>query len=433
MARYELYLQTSDANTSISGVAEGGTITIQLRTRDVANGTTVAYTISGSGIAENDFSPATLIGSFIVSSTDGGVTGTATQTLTIASDAATEGQQVAVMALNNGQASIGFIIGDSSQTALTNIEGIKIRTVDYNNIRTKAISLLGTGLVDSGYGQSTRSSEVTVSSIVTVNEWANLRNDINTIWKHQFGTLSPIDAPLANNLVRANATSQPYQQYDNFANILTANRFGIDVSQAITRNKASTSTTWPGTYGSTWNNTIGCTVTVSWATAEAARYFFNSGSEIRFNSSRTGGGSFSQNNSWTTILNSIGTRAFGANKPGQGTSPSTGQNWYRLTSSFQIWESTSASSPYGLNSYQISARTPSVANNSSGTASSIEFQVRWIDDHVPILDSPEDFVNGTMSLAVTTLEASGILEPSGLGLTFSVETPTVAITTIQPV
>jgi hypothetical protein len=174
-------------------------------------------------------------------------------------------------------------------------------------------------------------------------------------------------------------------------------------------------------------------VTVSWTTAAAARYFFNSGGEIRFNSSRTGGSSIPQNNSWSSILTSIGTRAFGANKPGQGTSPSTGQNWYRLTSSFQIWESTSASSPYGLNSYQISARTPSVANNSSGTASSIEFQVRWIDGHVPILDSPEDFVNGTMNLAVTTLEASGILEPSGLGLTFSVETPTVAITTIQPV
>jgi hypothetical protein len=429
-AEYDLELLTGEENTSISGVSESGTITFRLTTRNVINGTAIPYTIGGAEITAADFSPATLSGSFTVSSTDGGQTGTASVTLTIASDALTEGTETAILTLNNSQASIRFNLGDFSQTTLTDVESIKIRTVDYNNIRTKAINLLGAGLVDVGYGQTVRSPAVSESSKVTVNEWANLRFDIVNVWKHQFGSLPPIDAPQANTLVRANTTNQPYKQYDNFVNILTANRFGIHSSQAITRNKATTSTTWPGVYGSTWTNTLFCTVTASWTTATAARHFFNSGSEIRFNSSRTGGSSIPQNNSWTTLLTSIGTKAFGANKPGQGTSPATGQNWYRLSDSFQIWETTSATSPYAANTYRILARTPTVANNSSGTASSIEFRIEWVDGHVDIGTGP-DFVDGTVSLAVTTLEASGILEPITAG-SFTVETPTITAGTIQP-
>jgi hypothetical protein len=361
-----------------------------------------------------------------VSSTNGGQTGTASITLTIASDALTEGTEPAVLTLDNSQASVRFDLGDFSQTALTDIESIKIRTIDYNNIRTKAINLLGLG-----YGQTTRSPEVGTASRVTVNEWANLRFDIFNIWKHQFGVLPSINAPEANSIVRANTTNQPYKQYDNFVNILTANRYGIHSSQAITQNKASTSTVWPGVYGSTWTNTLFCTVTATWTSAAAARYFFNAGGEIRFNSSRSGGSSTPQNNSWTTLLTSIGTRAFGASKPGQDTSPATGQNWYRLTNVLQVWETTSATSPYASNTYRILARTTDVANNSSGTSRSIEFRIEWIDGHISDGAGSPDSVDGTVSLAITTLEASGTYEPAGTG-SFTVETPTVTTSAIQP-
>jgi hypothetical protein len=430
-AEYDLELLTGETNTSISGVSESGTITVRLNTRNIANGAIIPYTIGGTGITAADFSPATLTGSFTVSSTNGGQTGIASVTLTIASDEITEGTEIAVLTLDNSQASIRFNIGDFSQTALTDIESTKIRTVDYNAIRTKAINLLGSGSAGSGYGQTIKSAAVSQSSRVTVNEWANLRFDIVNIWKHQFGALPSINAPAANSIVRANTTNQPYKQYDNFVNILTANRFGIHSSQAITQNKASTSTVWPGVYGSTWTNTLFCTVTATWTSAANARYFFNSGGEIRFNSSRTGGSSTPQNSSWTTLLTSIGTRAFGANKPGQNTSPATGQNWYRLTNVLQVWETTSATSPYAANTYRILARTTDVANNSSGTSSSIEFRIEWIDGHTSDGSGSPDSVNGTVSLAVTTLEASGTYEPAGTG-SFTVETPTITIGAIQP-
>jgi hypothetical protein len=427
-AECDLELLTGETNTSISGISESGTVTLRLTTRNISNGVSIPYTISGGGIAAADFSPATLTGAFTVSSTDSGQTGTANVTLTIASDAVTESLETAVLTLNNGLASIRFNLGDFSQTALTDVESITIRTFDYNTIRIKAVNLLGAGSVDFGYGQTFRSPVVSVSSKVTVNEWADLRFDIVNSWKHQFGELPLIDPPTANTIVRANTTSQPYKQYDNFVNILTANRFGLHSTQAITRNGPIESTTWPGTYGESWTGTLFSTVTVSWTTAAAARYFFNSGGEIRFNSSRTGGSSIPQNNSWSSILTSIGTRAFGSNKPGQGTSPSTGQNWYRLTNVLQAWEITSATSPYAANTYRILARTPAVANNSSGTASSIEFRVEWIDGHIGGID----YVDGTVNLAVTTLEASSTYEPAGTG-SFTVESPTITVGTIQPV
>jgi hypothetical protein len=417
-AEYDLELTTGDANTTVSGAAESGTVTVRLKTRNVNNGAVIPYTISGSEVTAADFSPATLSGSFTVSSTDGGQTGTASVTLTIASDAVTEGTETAQLTLNNGRASVRFNLGDFSQTTLTGVESIKIRTVDYNDIRTKVVNLLGPGSAGFGYGQTIRSSQVDVSSKVTVNEWANLRFDIFNVWKHQYGALPSINAPAANSIVKANTTNQPYKQYDNFVNILTANRFGIHSSQAITRNKATAATSWPGPYGGAWTNVISCTVDVSWTTANAARYFFNSGGEIRFNSSRTGGSNTPQNSSWTSLLTSIGTKSFG-------------QDWYLLTSAFQIWENTSATSPYASNTYRILARTTDVANNSSGTSRSMQFLIAWIDGHTSDGAGSPDFVDGTVSLAVTTLEASGTYEPAGTG-SFTVETPTVTVGTIQP-
>ena len=63
----------------------------------------------------------------------------------------------------------------------------KIRKTDYNTVRYKVASVLGTGIADYGYGQPLRSSEVTESNRVTVNEWGNLYYDIVNCYVHQTG------------------------------------------------------------------------------------------------------------------------------------------------------------------------------------------------------------------------------------------------------
>jgi hypothetical protein len=425
---------TFTITTSVPGVAEGSPITITLSTRNVTNGTVLPYTITG--VAAADFSPATLTGNFTVSSTDGGITGTASVTLTMASDSTTEGNETAVISLNNGFASKTFTVGDSSITSgPAVILDKKIQMVDYNTIQRDVASVMGSGTADSGYGQTLLSSQVNENTRVTVNEWGNLRYDIINAWVHQFGALpSPVTA-LEGQLVKANSGTSPYTSYRTFASVLVANRFGVHSSQAITRTGPSagifwsSQQTWPGVYGASWTTKIQSTVTMSFTTANKARAFFNSGSEIRFISSISGGAASQQNASWNTLLNSVGTVEFGGIKPSTVTEPNDGQNYYRLSDAFQYFYTASSTSPYSANIYRIAARTPSVADNSTGTANTIEFLVEWLDSHPGA--AAYDSVDGTITLSATTLEASGTLFPSGTG-TFSVESPTITVGSITP-
>lgn len=425
---------TFTITTSAPGVAEGSPITITLSTRNVTNGTVLPYTITG--VAAADFSPATLTGNFTVSSTDGGITGTASVTLTMASDSTTEGNETAVISLNNGFASKTFTVGDSSITSgPAVILSKKIQMVDYNTIQSDVASVMGSGTADYGYGQTLLSSQVTEASRVTVNEWGNLRYDIINAWVHQFGSLpSPVTA-VEGELVKANSATSPYTSYQTFASVLVANRFGVHSGQAITRTGPSagifwsSQQTWPGVYGASWTVKIQSTVTVSFTTANKARAFFNSGSEIRFISSISGGAASQQNASWNTLLNSVGTVAFGGIKPSPVTEPNDGQNYYRLSSTFQYFYTASSTSPYSANIYRIAARTPSVSDNSTGTANTIEFLVEWLDSHPGA--AAYDSVDGTITLSANTLEASGTLAPSGTG-TFSVEMPTITVGSITP-
>jgi len=329
-----------------------------------------------------------------------------------------------------------------------------IRIPDYNNIRNKIVGVLGTGSGNSGYGQPIRSSAVTDGTKVTVNEWGNLRFDIINAYVHIFGTTPTMVIPAEGNQVRysntfvpdTGASDAPITQYDTYCDQIINNRFSVGTGQSATVALPTSSTTWPGIYGSAWNSRLQATVTASWSSSEAARLFFNSGGEFRFTSSRTGGSSTTQNTSWTSILSSAGTRAFGANKPGTGTTPSDAANFFRCTNSYQIWYTLSGSSPYGSNSYVIYARTPGVINNSAGTASSIEFLIQWIDNYVdpgtviqpgegvarnPAEFPPDDSVDGTFSLAVSYLYATQVLVPAGAG-NFTVQQPSLSVSQIVP-
>jgi hypothetical protein len=323
-----------------------------------------------------------------------------------------------------------------------------IKQSDYNNIRNKLVPIIGAGSADSGWGQPIISSAVATGNRVTITEWNNLRHDIVNAVRHIFGSSLPaIPAVVAEgNTIRYNVPADtPNPGYDTLATFVVNNKFAVNSSQAATFSWTPSTSTWPGIYGSSWNTKIQATVSASWPSATAARYFFNSGGEIRFASSRSGGSSTQQCLAWTTLLNSAGTQAFGGNKPATGTAPANGQNWYRLTNSYQLWYSVASSTPYGGNSYRILARTPAVANNSTGTASTVEFLIEYVDNYVdpgtfPVGPNPAppaanfppgDLVDGTFTLSVSHLYATGVLDPSGTG-NFTVTQPTIAVGAIAP-
>jgi len=314
----------------------------------------------------------------------------------------------------------------------------KIRTVDYNSVQNKIANVVGIGSGTQGWGQNLNSVPVTESNKITVNEWATLRNDIINGYRHIFGVVPNVVQPVSGNIIKYNDTgttpeqaTEPVIQFDRWADQIVNNRFTIHPSQTRTTDpKGSQSRT------TSWNQRLECTVTATFTTANAARHFFNSGGQIRFFSERTGGNtSKAQNQSWSSILSAAGIQGFGAQLPDTGFSPMNGRNFYRLTNAYQQWLIGTGSTPYGQNSYRINARS-NVANNSSGTATTIQFLVEWVDGYVDP-DGPvnrfndTDLVDGTLSLTISTLEASPdiILVPPSLG-NFIVELPSVTLSAI---
>ena len=317
----------------------------------------------------------------------------------------------------------------------------KIRVADYNAIRSTVVDNLGTGAGPFGYGQALNSSAVAEGTKLTVTHIDQLRNDIINAWTHIFGTAPTPTTVVEGGTVRFNSSNAPVDAYQAIANTINSNRFTMAGSQsAVNVPTSPSSTTWPGIYGASWTSLIQCTVTATWPDANQARHFWNSGGQIRFTASRTGGTNNNQNNAWTGILSSAGTRSYGGNNPGTGVSPNDGQNWYRCTNSRQLWYSLSGSSPYGSNTYKIYARTLDAAsgNNSTGTARQGEWHIEFVDNYVDPGQHPSnplpdyiDSVDGTFSIAVSLLYATGILVPLTLG-NFSVTLPLVTISAIAP-
>ena len=195
----------------------------------------------------------------------------------------------------------------------------KIVQADYNDIRNKIVAVLGNGSGNSGYGQQDRINSVAVAEgqKVTINEWANLRFDIINAYKHING-VNPTTAQVAEgNTIRYTSSftpdtgtlDVPQKQYDDWANNITTTRFIVAAGESGTTAAVSQSRT------GSWITQSSCTVTFSFSTANAARYFFNSGGQIRISSSRSGGVTSNQNTAWTSLLSSAGTQSFGGNKP----------------------------------------------------------------------------------------------------------------------
>lgn len=283
--------------------------------------------------------------------------------------------------------------------------GDLISASDYNTIRNKIINVIGTGVGNSGYGQTTFSTTVSAGNTVTKAQWDALRYDIYNSLLHQIGSPPSIVTAAAGGVISYGA-GNPNTQYDTLADQAISNRFDLGAGQFVTETIGSES------YTSSWYSSVSSTVTVTFNTAEEARFFFNSGGKIRFASSRSGGSGTAQNSAWSNLLSSAGTQVFGANAPGI--------NFFNLTSSYQTAFNLTASSPYSANIWRIEALC-NVPNNSAGTANIVTFRVSWIDGYYDPGPEPSpppgDLVDGTLTLSVDSVRASGSLLPSG---TFSI-------------
>ena len=171
--------------------------------------------------------------------------------------------------------------------------------------------------------------------------------------------------------------------------------------------QATLATVNTGSRTTAWNGTITHTVTVSFGSADAARFFFNTGSEIRFSASRANGSTSAfgtKNYSWTSALNGMGTIKFGHDSTtctGTGTaSTSFGYNQLGLTRTLIFTKYTDTYTP---NQYQIEAAF------ADGTFSSIIFYI-YFEDISGQPNAPwgiDENVDGDLTSTVQAYYASG--------------------------
>lgn len=291
-----------------------------------------------------------------------------------------------------------------------------ISSEDYNAIQQKMQTIMATGVASSGYGQAVSSSpvsEIPPKPQITKAQWDNLRFDIVNARVHQTGNIPVITEILTTDPIRYGATA-PNFQYNTLTDIAVASKFELGSGQFSTTLK-DTKTRTTG-----WSSSLTCNLTVAFGTVDQARFFFNSGSKIRFSANRTGGSGTAQNTAWTNLLDAAGSRDFGGN--------TAGVNFYSLTGAYQTVFSSVSTSPYASNIYKIEAYC-NVSNNSAGTANTVYFRITLTDGYTdPGNPPPGDLVDGTLTVLLTEIKASGELYPSG---TFTIASPTYSLTSIS--
>ena len=258
----------------------------------------------------------------------------------------------------------------------------------------KVAALIGVGYGDRGYGQtSTNVAPTSTGVAVSAGQWNNLLNVMSTLNTHQGSglTLQPTVASGGTILYQS---SIPTNIATLDTNRLLANVTQMTVSSALT---SSISTPWSGT--------ITHVFSVDFGTENAARYFFNSGGQIRWSGSNTGGSTGSAA-AWAALLTAMGTIKMDADSTtytGSGGTITNNIGYYGLTGSLVQTFIHYGSGPYYSGLYysiQVSRGNYSGSNGGNGSL---------INCTVTLYDSAYGSVNGTTSSFIDQYKAGGVL------------------------
>ena len=260
------------------------------------------------------------------------------------------------------------------------VQNAPITANDYNTVQSRINTIMNTD-----YGQSLLSGQVSVGEIVTDDQLDNLRIDITKAYTHQQGTGPTItDVDTGDTILAAHLTN-----YENIMSTVESNLYLIGSGQFSVEPGISS----PRTTG--WNSTLEHRVLISYGSELAKTQFFKAGGEVRFTASQSGGSS-SINVDWRNMLANMGTIKMNytqTTSTGSGTGSNIGQQ--DLTGSYQTIFTKTGSGAYAANDYIVQAR------NQTGA---IQVRIYFQDDKG---GNPDENVTGTTTSNVQHLRASG--------------------------
>jgi hypothetical protein len=299
---------------------------------------------------------------------------------------------------------------------MTYSQGGLIQATDYNGFASTTSNanvndIWSTGSGDKGYGESALAT-VSAAGTVTATQWAGLVNNIAAMGSHTNTSITARSAPVTGDTITILAALNT-----DLTNI-TTNR-GNAVASGTEVGTFSGTTSKTGTTGSgtaAW--TITFTHTLTFASANAARYFFNAGGIVRLQYGKTSTGT-DHDPDWNTLAGQCGgifftgrvasttntiagqaytgtTRIGGTG--GTQTTLATTTGFYNLTpgaAATTIFQLNNASSPYTPEFIRTQ-----VALNAGGTV--LTFTTLWSDDGSSGAGTSANISGGTATSSPST-------------------------------
>lgn len=328
---------------------------------------------------------------------------------------------------------------------MTYVSGGLIQAADYNGfVATSANNIntiWSTGSGDKGWGQ-TAIGQVAIGGTVTATQWATLVANLATSGQQTSSTLTSRTQPVAGNVIAilANVATDINTVTNNRGN---AAAIGTEVG---TFTGAVSKTTTTGSGQAAW--TITFTQTLTFASADAARYFFNAGGIVKLQYGKTGG-TTDHDPDWNSLASSVGSINFtgrvNANSQliagttytgttrigGSGSATvATTTGYYNLTAggaAVQIMQINNPTAPYTPEFIRTT-----VALNAGSTV--LTFVTTWVDDGTGVIGATSNISGGTaVTSPATSISGANVgpttlltyLPPSTTYLTNTWGTPTI--------
>ena len=307
---------------------------------------------------------------------------------------------------------------------MTYSSGGLIQAADYNNFingSNQFNTVWSTGTGNAGYGQ-TAIATVSASNQVTASQWASLINNLNNALTHQSGSGSGISATTAGNKINYLSTLSTSIN-TSYTNRLNVNSRGSTTTGSVFSPRFQIAS-------SASAQSLSFTRTITFASGDAARYFFNAGGRLNFVIT-----SVTNNNGQgrsTDIATLVGTYFGGFSNFGTTTNggrTGTGGTLNANNTSYGYWNMTTAaqtivqitSTTYPYNGDYMIAYAYNSASNYSGNSDNGYVVYFYLYVYLNALQS--DF--GSKAIDVTINNRVDIQYPETTYLSSSWGTPTV--------
>ena len=278
--------------------------------------------------------------------------------------------------------------------------GQLITEAEYTTLRGGVILVMGTptgtGTGAAGYNQTVTAPAVNPGDKISAAQWNSLKADVDKAYTHQVGS-APNPAIVTVNS-DSGITKTIHDAMETVVNYikLPGNRFNLGAGQFTTVSASSRAKT-------NWNGTQTHDVTFTWASANAAKAFFNAGGKLTFTSSLSYTGTEAKTIDWRTMMDpgTITMNHIDVTKSGANGTITNSSGYYDLAGEVEIMNRNGAN-PYSENRYKIFA---SAITN--GVRIRMQYQDNDVGDQTGVGPAVDENVAGTLTSAMSYIRPTG--------------------------